>query len=67
MPPKEGIAIGTMISEPFPVEVSTGISAMMVVAAVIMAGLTLLLPASITDALTSFNVLGFLFSKTWFR
>ncbi len=40
IPPKEGIAIGTIMSEPLPVEVRTGISAKMVVALVIRAGLT---------------------------
>ncbi len=35
MPPTLGIAIGTMMSAPRPVEVSTGIKAKMVVAVVI--------------------------------
>jgi hypothetical protein len=41
IPPKEGMAMGTMMSEPFPVDVRTGINAIMVVAAVITAGRTL--------------------------
>ena len=35
IPPIEGIAMGTMTSEPRPVEVSTGINARVVVAVVI--------------------------------
>lgn len=46
IPPKEGIAIGTMMSDPLPVDVSTGISARMVVLAVIMAGRMRRVPAS---------------------
>jgi hypothetical protein len=41
MPPKEGIAIGTIISAPLPVEVNTGSSASIVVAEVIRHGLIL--------------------------
>jgi hypothetical protein len=48
IPPKEGIAIGTIISEPRPVEVKTGISARMVVAVVIRHGRILRIPALIT-------------------
>ena len=40
IPPKEGMAIGTIMSEPLPVEVRMGINANMVVALVIRAGLT---------------------------
>ena len=45
IPPNEGIAIGTIMSEPRPVEVKTGISARIVVALVISAGLTLRIAA----------------------
>ncbi len=38
MPPKEGMAMGTMMSEPRPVEVRMGSRARMVVAEVIRAG-----------------------------
>ena len=38
MPPKEGIAIGTIISDPRPVEVKTGSKARMVVALAIRHG-----------------------------
>ena len=41
IPPKEGIAIGTMMSEPRPVEVRIGIKASMVVAEAIRHGLIL--------------------------
>ena len=40
IPPNEGMAIGTIIPEPLPVEVRTGMRARMVVALVIRAGLT---------------------------
>jgi len=40
IPPKDGIAIGTMMSEPRPVDVRTGINANTVVAVVIRHGLT---------------------------
>ena len=40
IPPKEGIAIGTITSEPLPVDVSTGSRARIVVAVVIRACLT---------------------------
>ena len=45
IPPNDGIAIGTIMSEPLPVEVRTGISARIVVALVISAGLTLRIAA----------------------
>ena len=48
IPPKEGIAIGSIMSDPFPDEVNTGNKARMVVAVVIMAGFTLLNPPSTT-------------------
>jgi hypothetical protein len=35
IPPKEGISMGTIISEPLPVDVSTGIKVQKVVAVVI--------------------------------
>lgn len=38
IPPTVGIAIGIMMSEPLPVEVSTGSRAIIVVAEVMMAG-----------------------------
>ena len=46
IPPKVGIAIGTMISAPRPLDVSTGISARIVVATVIKQGRTRRSPAS---------------------
>ena len=67
IPPNNGIAIGTIISEPFPVDVRTGIRAIIVVAVVIIAGLTLLIPASITDDLTSEIVAGLFLSNTCIR
>ena len=48
IPPKMGIAIGTIMLLPFPVAVKTGKSAMSVVAVVIKQGLIRRLPASIT-------------------
>ena len=48
MPPKVGIAIGTIISAPFPVEVRTGSRAIRVVAVVMAAGRTRLSPAVTT-------------------
>ena len=48
IPPNEGIAIGTIISDPRPVEVRTGIRARIVVAVVIRHGLILREPAAIT-------------------
>ena len=51
MPPKDGIAMGTMMSDPLPVEVSTGMRASMVVAVVIKHGLTRLMAASIVALL----------------
>ena len=58
MPPTIGIAMGTMISDPLPVEDKTGINAIIVVAVVIMAGRTLNSPASTTVCLISSTVLG---------
>lgn len=63
MPPKLGIAIGSIISAPRPVAVSTGSRARMVVAVVIIAGLTRRRPPSTTAALTSATVVGSFFSK----
>ncbi len=48
MPPNDGIAIGTLMSAPRPVDVRTGISANMVVAVVMRHGLILRLPEAIT-------------------
>ena len=48
IPPKTGIAIGTIISEPLPVDVKTGIRANIVVTFVIRHGLNLRVPASMT-------------------
>ena len=45
IPPNVGMAIGTMISAPFPVDVSTGNNAINAVAVVIAAGLTRFNPA----------------------
>ena len=53
IPPNDGMAIGIMMSEPRPVEVNTGSSAIMVVLTVINAGLILLKPASTTASFTS--------------
>jgi hypothetical protein len=43
IPPKDGIAMGTIMSEPLPVDVNTGISAKKVVAVVIRQGRTRLI------------------------
>ena len=51
MPPNEGIAMGSMISDPRPVLDNTGNRAKMVVAVVIMAGLTLRKPPATTASL----------------
>ena len=45
IPPTVGMAMGTMISDPRPVEVSTGKSASIVVALVMRAGRTRRVPA----------------------
>lgn len=58
IPPNVGIAIGTMISAPFPVDVSTGSRAMSVVAVVIAAGRTRFSPASTTASRMSYFVRG---------
>ena len=63
IPPKAGIAIGIIISAPLPVEVSTGNSAIMVVAEVIIAGFILLFPAFITAVRTSSFVVVLFFSQ----
>ncbi len=48
IPPNDGIAIGTMIPAPFPVDVTIGNNAKIVVAVVIIAGRTLRNPPSTT-------------------
>ena len=53
IPPKLGRAMGTITSAPFPCEVKTGMSAKIVVAVVMRAGLTLLRPASTVASLIS--------------
>ena len=58
MPPKEGMAIGNMMSAPLPVEVKIGKRAKMVVAVVIMAGLTRLNPPWTTASRIPAMVLG---------
>jgi hypothetical protein len=63
MPPKVGIAMGTMMSEPRPVDVSTGTSARIVVAEVIRQGRTRRSPAAITAARISPMVFGVLLAK----
>lgn len=63
-PPNVGIAIRTMISAPFPVDVSTGSSAISVVAVVIAAGRTRFNPASTTASRISCRVLGSRSRKT---
>ena len=67
IPPKLGIAIGNMISDPLPVLVSTGSNASIVVAVVIMAGLTLRSPPSTMASLISDFVLGVFFLKLSFK
>ena len=67
MPPKEGIAIGTMTSEPLPVEVSTGMRARIVVAEVIRHGRILLCAAWIVAVLIFFIESGFVSLKCWVR
>ena len=63
IPPKAGIAIGIITSEPFPVEVKMGIKASSVVAVVIMQGNTLRFPASSTALRISRTLLGFFLAK----
>lgn len=58
IPPKDGIAIGIMISAPRPVDVNTGNNAIMVVETVIKAGRILRNPASTTASRTSFKLVG---------
>jgi len=58
IPPKEGIAMGTIISEPLPVDVKTGISARKVVAVVIRQGRTRLIAASMVASLMDSIVFG---------
>ncbi len=65
IPPKEGIAIGIMTSDPLPVEVKMGSKANRVVAVVIMQGSTLRFPASRTACLISLTDLGFSSSNRW--
>ena len=65
IPPKVGIAIGTMISAPFPVEVSTGSKAINVVAVVMAAGRTRLSPAVTTASRIASLVVGFCCRKVW--
>jgi hypothetical protein len=64
IPPKVGMAMGTIMSEPRPVEVMTGIKASMVVETVIMAGLIRLVPAVTTASRISAIVDGFCLVKT---
>ena len=58
IPPNVGIAIGTMISAPLPVEVSTGSKAIRVVAVVMAAGRTRFSPAATTASRISCLVRG---------
>lgn len=67
MPPKEGIAIGTMISAPRPVDVRTGRSARIVVAKVIRAGRIRRLAAFTVASRISWTVAGFSLENTWSR
>src|SRR5690554_7888900 len=67
IPPKLGMAIGIIISLPFPVEVKIGNNARIVVAVVIKAGRILFFPASTTDALISFTLSGSFLLKVWVR
>ena len=67
IPPKTGIAIGTMMSDPRPVLVSTGNNASKVVAVVIRHGLTLSVPASITVSLMALPEVGPFFSNLCLR
>ena len=67
IPPKIGIAIGIMISLPFPVDVNTGKSANMVVTVVIRHGRILLPAASNVACRIPFISLGFSLSKVWVK
>ena len=58
MPPKVGIDMGTMMSEPLPVEVRIGNSAMSVTEVVMAAGRTRRNPAKTTASLISAFVCG---------
>ena len=63
IPPKDGIAIGIIISLPLPVDVNTGSKASMVVAVVIKQGRIRFSPASTTDALIPDLSVGLFFSR----
>ena len=63
MPPKDGMAMGTMMSEPRPVEARTGTRARIVVVAVMRHGRTLRKPASIVALRTSDMDFGSFFAK----
>jgi hypothetical protein len=64
IPPKDGIAIGTIMSLPRPVDVNTGISASIVVAVVINAALTRRLPPAIVAWRICSMVVGFFARNT---
>ena len=67
MPPKAGMAIGIIISDPLPVDVRIGSKAITVVAEVITAGLILRKPASITASRICGTVLVLFLAKLWSR
>ncbi len=67
IPPNEGIAIGTIISDPRPVEVRTGVNARIVVTVVIKQGLILRSAPLIVASLMSLTVWGFLSENIWLR
>jgi len=67
MPPNEGIAIGTMMSDPRPFDVRTGSNARMVVAVVIRQGRIRRLPASSVAVRISETVSGARVAKESFR
>ena len=65
MPPKVGMAIGSMRSAPRPLAVSTGISAKIVVAAVIRQGRMRRTPAASAARRIASTVSGFCSRKSW--
>src|SRR3546814_18696194 len=67
IPPKVGMAMGTMMSDPLPVDESTGKSASTATEAVIMAGLTRLIPACSTAFLSTCLVDVFFRPNNWDR
>ena len=64
IPPKAGMAMGTMMSAPLPVDVRMGSNAITVVAEVITAGRMRLFPARTTASRIPFRSLVGFFSET---